>query len=417
MAEKAIEELYNAGVSSDRISYSGRENTSSNFVNSLKSLFGVSTGSPRSSEVVNDLTKLGLGQDEAQYYAQEYEAGHTIIAVQPGDQTDNTMTILRSNGAHDFNSRANYDKVSGYAKSPYDTDTATTRADAMAQRTDDSPTNVPPATSTSFNQPTSAYEQSPATGSAPGSAYDQGVESTYGQNAAVGDQTSGTYEQGTTDTFQQQKNYNRDANIGTPPSSYSQGATYPGSAGSMQQPGYGNAPLKDQPTSAYNQPANAGQSTSYQQQQGFTQAPGTQDYTSSGSYGQQDINAQNQPGYGQQDFGSQSQSGYGQSDINAQNQPDYGWQSTNSQSQPAYDQPMNNPSMSNQPYSQDPTDPNAYRDPNASQYNRDTDTETRDQTGDTGNPFKKIVRHMKGEHDPDADYDREQRYTDPDQNY
>jgi len=343
MAEKAIEELYNAGVSSDRISYSGRENTSSNFVNNLKSLFGVSTGSPKSSEVVNDLTKLGLGQDEAQYYAQEYEAGHTIIAVQPGDQTDNTMTILRSNGAHDFNSRANYDKVSGYAKSSYDTGTATTRADAMAQRTDDSPTNVPPATSTSFNQPTSAYDQSPATGSAPGNAYDQGVESTYGQNAAVGNQTSGTYEQGTTDTFQQQTNYNRDANIGTPPSSYSQGATYPGSAGSMQQPGYGNAPQKDQPTSAYDQPANAGQSTSYQ--------------------------------------------------------------------------PMNNPSMSNQPYSQDPTDPNAYRDPNAGQYNRYTDTETRDQTGDTGNPFKKIVRHMKGEHDPDADYDREQRYTDPDQNY
>jgi len=253
LAEKAIEELYNSGVSGDRISYSGREHASNNIVSNLKNLFGGAAESHKSSEIVKDLTNLGLSQDEAQYYAQEYEAGHTIVAVQPSEQVDNTMTILRSNGAHDFNSRANYEKIGDYTKGSSYPGTTTTGADAVAQRTDDSPTNVQPSTSTRFNQPTSAYEQSAATGSAPSSAYDQGVQSTYGQNAATGNQTAGTYdqsaamgnvpassydqgaqstygqnaaagnqaagryEQGTADTIQQQTNYNRDANIGTPP--------------------------------------------------------------------------------------------------------------------------------------------------------------------------------------------------------
>lgn len=330
-AEKAIEELYNAGVSSDRISYSGREHAASNnIVSNLKNLFGGATESHKASEIVKDLTNLGLSQDEAQYYAQEYEAGHTIVAIQPSEQVDNTMTILRSNGAHDFNSRANYEKIGGYAKGSSYTGTTTTGADAMAQRTDDSPTNVQPDTSTRFNQPTSAYEQSAATGSAPSSAYDQGAQSTSGQNAAVGNQTAGRYEQGTADTIQQQTNYNRDANIGTPPT---------------------------------------------------------------------------------------SDPDYSQRDINVQNQPDYSQQSSNTQDRPAYDRPINNPSMSNRPYSQDPTDPNAYQDPNAGQYYQDPDTEARDQDSNTVNPFKKIVRHLKGEHDPDADYNREQRSTDPNQNF
>jgi len=401
LAEKAIEELYNSGVSSDRISYSGREYASNNIVSNLKNLFGGATESHKSSEIVKDLTNLGLRQDEAQYYAQEYEAGHTIIAVQPSEQIDNTMTILRSNGAHDFNSRANYEKIGGSAKGSSYTGTTTTGADAMAQRTDDSPTNVQPDTSTRFNQPTSAFDQSAATGSAPTSAYDQGTqstygqnaavdnqtaspydqsaESTYGQNAAVGNQTAGRSEQGTADTIQQQTNYNRDANIGTPPTSdYDQGVTYSGSAGSIQQPGYGNAPMKDQPTSAYDQPANTVQSGSYQQQPGFTQAPDTQDYTTPNRYEQRDINAQNQPDYDQSNINAQNQPDYSQRNINAQYQPDYGQQGS------------------------------------SSQY---PDTEARDQDSHTDNPFKKIVRHLKGEHDPDADYNREQRHTDPDQNF
>jgi len=120
------------------------------------------------------------------------------------------------------------------------------------------------------------------------------------------------------------------------------------------------------------------QSGSYQQQPGFAQAPSTQDYTTPSSYEQRDINAQYQPNYGQ-------------SNINAQYQPDYGQQGSSSQDQPDYGQQGSS--------SQDP------------------DTKAHDQDSNTGNPFKKIVRHLKGEHDPDADYNREQRYTDSDQNF
>ncbi|MBA2394506.1 MAG: YsnF/AvaK domain-containing protein [Ktedonobacteraceae bacterium] len=48
---------------------------------------------------------MGLSQDEAQYYANQYKAGHAIVAVNSGDQWQNAQSILSSNGAFNYNSR------------------------------------------------------------------------------------------------------------------------------------------------------------------------------------------------------------------------------------------------------------------------------------------------------------------------
>jgi len=104
-AENAIEQLYNAGVSSDRISYSGEKAgvAGGGFLESIKNLFG-GTHTHTPTDVMQDLSNMGLAEDEAQYYAQEYAAGRTIVAVHPDEQSQNVLTILQSGGGYHFHS-------------------------------------------------------------------------------------------------------------------------------------------------------------------------------------------------------------------------------------------------------------------------------------------------------------------------
>ncbi|GLV56467.1 hypothetical protein KDH_33080 [Dictyobacter sp. S3.2.2.5] len=104
-AESAIEQLYNAGVSSDRISYSGSDagNAGGGFVESIKNLFG-GTHTRTPADVMHDLSNMGLAEDEAQYYAQEYATGRTIVAVHPDEQSQNVLAILQDSGGYHFHS-------------------------------------------------------------------------------------------------------------------------------------------------------------------------------------------------------------------------------------------------------------------------------------------------------------------------
>ncbi|GCE03067.1 general stress protein [Dictyobacter aurantiacus] len=104
-AENALEQLYNAGVSSDRISYSGSDagNSEGGFVESIKNLFG-GTHTRTPTDVMHDLSNMGLAEDEAQYYAQEYATGRTIVAVHPDEQSQNVLAILQNSGGYHFHS-------------------------------------------------------------------------------------------------------------------------------------------------------------------------------------------------------------------------------------------------------------------------------------------------------------------------
>lgn len=44
---------------------------------------------------------MGVPQEKASYYENEFKAGRTIITVKPGDRQQDVITILRKHGAHD----------------------------------------------------------------------------------------------------------------------------------------------------------------------------------------------------------------------------------------------------------------------------------------------------------------------------
>ncbi|BCL84159.1 hypothetical protein ccbrp13_66240 [Ktedonobacteria bacterium brp13] len=373
-AENAIEQLYNAGVNSDRIRYSGnpatetKTDTSHSFMDDLKGLFtGASTTGHRSVDIVNDLTAMGLDQDAAQYYAQEYETGHTILAVEPLGQQDEAMNILRSNGAHDFNDRSNFDKISGYNK---------------------------------------------------------GTPNTYDQNAS----TSSTYNQsqGTPNAYGQQANVDRDAALNTPTapaSGYDQGTANQG-GNTFQQ----SSATQTSATQGYTT-SNSYPQSSQQPQQSQTNPIDPYHPTTSGqqTQGQQ---VSNQDPYAPDAFNQGTASDAFNQGMPSNSNP--ASRSIDPTNPNAFDQNQNavNPHTYST-YGQDPTDPNASNptatstprdsttapgafdrssDPNTVQgtYDQNTDPNTYGRTRDTDNPLKRFARKLKGEPDADADYNRNQ---------
>jgi hypothetical protein len=49
-----------------------------------------------------DFTRMGLAAEEARSYEDEYEAGYTLVFVHPGNQREQVMHILQSNGAYNY---------------------------------------------------------------------------------------------------------------------------------------------------------------------------------------------------------------------------------------------------------------------------------------------------------------------------
>lgn len=135
-AEAAIEQLHNAGIPDNQISYSGSRSTGG-FLADIKSLF---TGEDATSaNLVNDLTSMGLSRDEARYYENEYRAGRFIVAVNPTGRRQDAQSILNGSGAYSYTntgynadaytqpdgyaqtSNASYDTANtGYSAQPYD---------------------------------------------------------------------------------------------------------------------------------------------------------------------------------------------------------------------------------------------------------------------------------------------------------
>lgn len=133
MASRTVELLQGAGFSSGQISYMdpSQNDTGGGFLAGLKRLF---TGSDTDSgDVTSDLTDMGLTQDEARYYGDEYNAGHAIVAVMPDsrEQEQDAMEILRSNGAHSYTTASSATQMGTTTQS---TDYA--QADTYAQPTD-----------------------------------------------------------------------------------------------------------------------------------------------------------------------------------------------------------------------------------------------------------------------------------------
>jgi hypothetical protein len=104
-AEDAIEDLQNAGFSSDQIYYSGseeghREGRNTAFWHGITRFF-THEKTDLDDPLARQLKDLGLSDDEIRHYDDEYHNGRTLIAVKAPGREEEARAILRTNGAHD----------------------------------------------------------------------------------------------------------------------------------------------------------------------------------------------------------------------------------------------------------------------------------------------------------------------------
>jgi len=103
MAEQAIEALYDAGFQREQIRYSMPGNAGS-FFEDLKNMFtGNSPADTNGDDLANDLAHMGLSDEEARYYTDEYNNGNTILTVQAPGREHEALSVLHQHGA--YNSR------------------------------------------------------------------------------------------------------------------------------------------------------------------------------------------------------------------------------------------------------------------------------------------------------------------------
>ena len=115
MAEQAVGALYNAGFEHEQIRYSV-PGTSGSFFGGLKSLFtGTSTNE---GNLANDLTSMGLSDEEARYYANEYSNGRIILAVQARGREQEAWSVLYLHGA--YHSQGVFNQATNEAQRPSD---------------------------------------------------------------------------------------------------------------------------------------------------------------------------------------------------------------------------------------------------------------------------------------------------------
>jgi hypothetical protein len=104
-AEDAIEDLQNAGFSSDQVYYSGydegdREGRTTAFWQGITRFF-THKKTDLDDPLARQLKDLGLSDDEIRHYDDEYHNGRTLIAVNAPGREEEARAILRTNGAHD----------------------------------------------------------------------------------------------------------------------------------------------------------------------------------------------------------------------------------------------------------------------------------------------------------------------------
>lgn len=88
-AKRAIDDLRNAGFAKDQLGFALRE------------------GGAVTANLLDDLTNLGVPQDRANYYNQQYTAGRPVVSVRADGREQEAATILGNYGATGFNDAQN----------------------------------------------------------------------------------------------------------------------------------------------------------------------------------------------------------------------------------------------------------------------------------------------------------------------
>ena len=92
-ADHAIEQLHNAHIEDHSIKRFGK-------MEGRDVSHATNKGIPEEREP--DFTGHGFASDEALYYAQQYEAGYTLVLVHSDDQRQRVADILQQNNAYNF---------------------------------------------------------------------------------------------------------------------------------------------------------------------------------------------------------------------------------------------------------------------------------------------------------------------------
>src|SRR5215469_15041733 len=100
MAEQAVQALEDAGFDHEQIWYSSPGGASS-FFEDIKSLF---TGTDTASDnLVKELMDMGLSDEEAHYYANEFRGGRSVVAVRASDNEQEAVALFHKYGAFHYN--------------------------------------------------------------------------------------------------------------------------------------------------------------------------------------------------------------------------------------------------------------------------------------------------------------------------
>jgi hypothetical protein len=94
MAEQAMQALHDAGISDEQIRYASA-GSSGGFLEDIKSLF---TGTSSN----GDFSGLGLSDEEARYYSNEYNKGNSVIAVQASGHEEDVLSVLNRYSAYSY---------------------------------------------------------------------------------------------------------------------------------------------------------------------------------------------------------------------------------------------------------------------------------------------------------------------------
>jgi hypothetical protein len=102
MADEAVDDLRNAGFSSGQIYYSGHAESEKHGTNFWQGVAKVFTPdkTPSHEALATQLRDLGLSEEESRYYENQYDIGHTIVAVKAPGREEEALDIMREKGAH-----------------------------------------------------------------------------------------------------------------------------------------------------------------------------------------------------------------------------------------------------------------------------------------------------------------------------
>ncbi len=98
-AEQAINELLRVGFSDDEISVMRAGAATGGFIESLKSLF--TSQETTTATTADDFMRMGVPQQDTDFYHRELNAGHTIVLVRAAGLEPEAIGILNLYGAYD----------------------------------------------------------------------------------------------------------------------------------------------------------------------------------------------------------------------------------------------------------------------------------------------------------------------------